>query len=243
MSRTSTAEGGGTAATTNNSLSDANTAVEEPSDVLHIDQPTEADRTNDRIDTYIAKALGDLSLQERDKVYHELHGVDQAVEETYEFVEAKLEAFDLALNEAVQQQQQQHSQRMYAYQLAYAQAPEYLQRRSFRLAFLRADRFDAHKAADRFLRFFDLKFHLFGSEKLCKDITLNDLDKEDMKTLKAGFMQVLPARDSAGRAICILLPNYQTYKEPNNFVSRQCVMSSLCCQDTDFYCPMPLLIP
>lgn len=194
--------------------------MEEPAEALNVERPFDLTEQRfqggDNVDALLASALGDLSLQERDKVYHEVHGVDEIVVETLQFVKEKLHAFE---NELLYLLQRQSYKKTQAYQLAASQNPHYLQNLKFRLTFLRAERFDAFKAADRFLRFFDLKWHIFGPHKLCKDITLEDLDAEDMKTLKAGFMQVLPVRDRAGRAVCMLIPNYQTYKDHLNFVS------------------------
>lgn len=89
------------------------------------------------------------------------------------------------------------------------------------LKFLRSESFHVTKAADRMVRFFDLKLFLFGPALLCKEITMDDLSKDDRNTLKAGFIQVLPVRDRAGRAIIVLVPTFQTYKVAENMVSRR----------------------
>jgi hypothetical protein len=90
--------------------------------------------------------------------------------------------------------------------------------RVLRLKFLRAESFIAKQAADRMIRFFDIKLFLFGKDKLCKDITIKDLDYDDMATLEAGFLQLLPVRDRSGRCIFMGLHAHQTYRVAENMV-------------------------
>ena len=187
--------------------------VEDPKDALNVELPVNDD---DKIDTFISSALGRLSFQERDKVYLELHGVDGAVDERPDMVRERLNQFDACLIVLMGSFPKQGSK---AYTQAALLDSEYVQ--SFRLPVLRAVRFDVEQAADRFLKFWDMKMRLFGEEKLCKTITLEDLNKDDMKTMKAGFIQIVPGRDSAGRAVAVLLPDFQTYEEPENFVSQE----------------------
>ena len=66
-----------------------------------------------------------------------------------------------------------------------------------------SESFDPCNAASRMVRFFDEKCELFGADKLTKDITLEDLDPDDIITLENGFYQVLPEKDCVGRkAFC-----------------------------------------
>jgi hypothetical protein len=168
---------------------------------------------HDQIDSHIANALTQLSTQERDKVYHQLHGVDDVIEETPEFVSQKLQVFDTELGKV-----RVRHKKGEAIQLAQSMDPEYVSDPGLRLKFLRADSFNVEKAVDRMVRFFDIKLYLFGKDKLCLDITMKELSPADRATLKAGFMQLLPVRDRAGRAVFMLLPSFQTYEEPENMV-------------------------
>jgi hypothetical protein len=168
---------------------------------------------DDQIDSYIAKALTQLSMQERDEVYHQLHGVDDVIEETPEFVSQKLRAFDTELIKVHVRHKKGE-----AIQMAQSMDQDYVSDPGLRLKFLRADSFNVEKAVDRMVRFFDIKLYLFGKDKLCLDITMKELSPADRASLKAGFMQLLPVRDRAGRAIFMLLPSFQTYEEPENMV-------------------------
>ena len=173
---------------------------------------------DDHIDTILSSALGDLSIQERENVYSEVHGINEAIEETPEMLARQLNDFAHQLSTQVSREPHKKT---HAYQMALVRSPSYVGDPKFRLAFLRAERFEADKAAARYLRFFEAKLFLFGEEKLCKDIALADLSAEDMKSLRAGFFQLLPQRDRAGRVVGLILPNFQTYKHHTNFVSQQ----------------------
>eukprot|EP00526_Cylindrotheca_closterium_P026840 CAMPEP_0113629714 /NCGR_PEP_ID=MMETSP0017_2-20120614/15428_1 /TAXON_ID=2856 /ORGANISM="Cylindrotheca closterium" /LENGTH=51 /DNA_ID=CAMNT_0000540129 /DNA_START=15 /DNA_END=167 /DNA_ORIENTATION=+ /assembly_acc=CAM_ASM_000147 len=50
--------------------------------------------------------------------------------------------------------------------------------------FLRGNRYDTKAAANQMLKFFETKQDLFGTEKLTKDITIEDLDEDDIACLK-----------------------------------------------------------
>lgn len=183
----------------------------------------------DNIDSYIANALSDLSMKERDTVYHEMHGVDDDIVETDEFIFQKLNA----LHVEIETIKDRHS-KAHAYKMAESISNEYVQDPILRLKFLRGEKFNVKKSAVRVINFFDFKLGLFGKEKLCKDITIDDLDRDDLATLKSGFMQIFPVRDRAGRAVFCLLPSYQTYKTAENMtrVMYYIVMSTLDDEDT-----------
>ncbi|KAL3930742.1 MAG: hypothetical protein SGBAC_011634, partial [Bacillariaceae sp.] len=166
--------------------------------------------SDDKIDSLIANALNQLSLDEREALYYEMHGVDEIIKETPELVETSLDQLEIEL-ERIRYTHPKSS----AYTLAEEISPAYVQDQTLRIKFLRSEKFDVKKTAERIIRFFDCKLHFFGEEKLCKDITLQDLDKDDLKALKAGFMQIL-GRDRAGRAVFLVVPSQQTFKAPIN---------------------------
>ena len=74
--------------------------------------------------------------------------------------------------------------------------------RPFCKMFLRANEYNAQAAADHMLRFFDSKHELFGKEKLVKDITMRDLDEQDIASIKAGYIQH-SGSDRSGRQILV----------------------------------------
>jgi hypothetical protein len=151
-------------------------------------------------DSLIAKQMTRLSIEDREKVYHDLHGISDEVEETHMMIMSSLVELEAELRCIANKG---------AYETALSMNPEYVQHPDFRLMFLRADRFDAKQAALRLARHFQAKLDLFGRDKLAKDIVQDDLDIDDMEALYSGFTQHLPFRDRAGRVVWIYFATAQ----------------------------------
>lgn len=182
----------------------------------------------------IAEALQAMSMEQREQIIRELYGVEKvspSVDTTSHvltrpvtpnegddplFHETKLEEMDRQLEKL--KRANGWNLKLAALELAESQNLEYTQSRSFRLKFLKSDRFDAGRAASRFIRYFDWKLKLFGEESLTRDITYHDLTKEDQAMLKKGHLQRLPVRDRAGRAIYCCIYNGQQYESPESMV-------------------------
>lgn len=124
--------------------------------------------------------LNELSAEERESGIEELHGVSDVVTEDPTIVHHSLKSIREQLN------------------LSNSAAVDDTEL----LKFLRAERFDVDKAAIRFNRFAAFQGKLFGKQGKTK---FSDLNDEDMKYLQSGFMQLLPQRDRAGRAILICI--------------------------------------
>ena len=150
------------------------------------------DVDEDKANALMAHELTNLSIEDRESSYEDMHGVASEIIETPELIEQSLGRLEEEIQSIYFKR---------AYNLAEAKAPGYVRRRKLRLMFLRAERFDAKKAAIRLVGWFDWKLDLFSEEKLCKDITLDDLDKNALKSVKGGWQQILPQRDSRGRAV------------------------------------------
>lgn len=97
----------------------------------------------------------------------------------------------------------------------------YTRNRELQLMFIRADRYQPKEAAERMVRWFDLKKSLFGSFKLCKSISLDDLNDDDMECMRSGYMQLPPYRDVAGRVIAVGMMKLRKMRSKENVVSRQ----------------------
>jgi hypothetical protein len=152
-------------------------------------------------DSIIAKQMAMLSMEDRERVYYDLHGVSENVKETPEMIEQKLSELEEALLKLAKKD---------AYDLAEAMDPEYVQNKEFRLRFLRADQFVAKNAALRLARHFQAKLDLFGRSTLARDIVQDDLDEDTMAVLYAGSHQILPMRDRAGRTVSVYFPSQKT---------------------------------
>ena len=105
----------------------------------------------------------------------------------------------------------------------------YVRNPSFLRMFLRADKFDSKLAAQRMINFFREKRRLFGSHTLGRDITLSDMDDDDMTMLQSGYTQILPLRDRAGRAVWFSLSHKRRGRSLRSVVStNRCICLTLC---------------
>ena len=73
----------------------------------------------------------------------------------------------------------------------------------FRLKFLRAEQFNAQKAAERMVKNLNLLERYLGIVGLSRPICISDLDIEGLQIIKAGAFQLLPFRDRTGRRIAV----------------------------------------
>ncbi|CAJ1958684.1 unnamed protein product [Cylindrotheca closterium] len=164
------------------------------------------------VDFQLAEELNGLSMQQRDQALHEIHGISAPIEESPELVMQKRMELDAALRKLAAKKSSS------AYRLAVAVNPGYVSSESLQLMFLRSEEFDASNTAKKMVKFFEAKLELFGSDAMQREIRLNDLSKDDKRSLESGFFQVLPSRDVAGRAIIVGLPMLRKYKKLENLV-------------------------
>lgn len=148
---------------------------------------------NKKFDCSLAKEFNKLSIDERGRTLEDLHGVGPSQEESPEFVSAKMDE----LHEVIRNTPNKPS----AYDQAIEQNEEYVKSRRFGLMFLRAELFDAPKAATRLLFFLRKKLEYFGADALTRGLRLGDLPEGAQLTLERGCFQVLPFRDRSGRLI------------------------------------------
>jgi hypothetical protein len=164
----------------------------------------------DETASVVANQMNQMTLKERERVYEDIHGVSDVISEEPLFVAQSLEQMEDEIGKI---------RKKTAYERALFLSPPYVQDRDFRLMFLRCELFDAEKAAQRFVRFFDYKLDLFGPDRLMKDITLGDLDADDMDCLMNGSHFFLKEKDRGGRTIMFVSQGNQRYKGFVNLVS------------------------
>ncbi|CAJ1959887.1 unnamed protein product [Cylindrotheca closterium] len=143
----------------------------------------------------ISEALQSLSLKEREHAYEDIHGVSKPIPETDDLVSTSLDRMAAEIEKIEEKS---------AYEQAKNLSEDIVTKRETRLGFLRADSFNPKKAADRYVKYFEQRLALFGPEKLVQDVTLDDFDEKTMETLSRGILQILPNRDSRGRAIVVV---------------------------------------
>ncbi len=178
------------------------------------------------IDNLLSTDLHNLSLQDRNAVIEEIHGVQtMAPKETPLMVSSALR--ELAM----------HIEQMpYEQKTAYLRSKElypnsYINDRDFRLRFLRCELFDASKAASRMVDFLDMVTDLFGDYVLKRPIRITDFSWEEMQFLRRGYLQLLPYRDRSGRRIFTLVGGFGTDYPLTTRVSKvdACVFSFSYC--------------
>ena len=167
--------------------------------------PTEA------TDKFLSAELKRLTIYEREKATEDIHGISAVIEETPEFVQAKVHAFD----EEVFKLRRRHaristSNFTTAYEKALFLNPQLVSHDvDFKLMFLRGDSFDVEKAAHCYMLHFTTKLQLFGWDKFAKQsITLDDLNDEEHDILSRGGIQPLPLKDRAGRHVMLVFPKH-----------------------------------
>lgn len=180
-------------------------------------------------DKLIAEELGKLSLEEREKVYEDVHGVSHLVEETPELIEESLELMEIEIHSIRQKD---------AYDQAKLLSNGFVTNRKFLLGFLRAESFNAKKAAARFTKYFKCKLEMFGMWNLAESITLEKIGDKSVESLGNGVLQILPNRDTQGRVVVVSMPAFFRYVEEEStetfpmlvscrFCSQCCCVASL----------------
>ncbi|KAG7366859.1 hypothetical protein IV203_029529 [Nitzschia inconspicua] len=141
----------------------------------------------------LARSMHQLSLEERDQALHDLHGVIDLVEESQEFLDAKLFDMDQAFEKVASN---------HPYSLAKSLSIKYVS--DLRLQFLRAESYNPENAVERLLRFLEAKLEIWGERKLAKDLELDDFSEDDMKAFKSGYAMLLDEKDRSGRVVLYL---------------------------------------
>jgi hypothetical protein len=167
------------------------------------------EKSGDDPHNLLVEELNTLSLQERQQVEEEVHGVADESKEDAKYVEEKLEELNLQINKI---------RKKPAYDLALFLCPAYVTDRAFCLMLLRSECFDVVLIAKRVVKHFEVKLELFGIDKLVRDITYEDLDEDDRANV-GGSHWWLKAKDRAGRSLFFVVQKAAPkYKHPRNFV-------------------------
>jgi hypothetical protein len=157
---------------------------------------TEPKNIDTQMDNLLSKELLDLSLQDRNAINEEIHGVQTlAPEETPEMLTAALDdlSFEISMISDTQKVAYNKSQEI--------STTSYINTADFRLRFLRCDLFNANKAALRIVKFVDLLLEIFGDFALRRPIQMTDFKRDELQVFRLGLLQLLPYRDRSGRRI------------------------------------------
>jgi len=149
---------------------------------------------NEKImDDFLSREMLQLSLQDRNTINEEIHGVQTlAPEETPKMLTAALDRLSAEIS-------------MIPIKVAYDASQEltstYVNSADFRLRLLRRHLFNAKKAASGMVLFLDVLLEMFGDFALRRPIQLTDFNREEMQVFRQGRQQLLPYRDRSGRRI------------------------------------------
>mmetsp|Transcript_24629 Transcript_24629/g.57814 ORF Transcript_24629/g.57814 Transcript_24629/m.57814 type:complete len:502 (-) Transcript_24629:469-1974(-) len=153
------------------------------------------------VDDIMSKELMNLSMQDRNAINEEIHGVNcLAVEETQELLRNLLHDLAVVLDNVLPPAETR------AYRRSQKIPHSYVNTIDFRLRFLRCEVFDAKKAARRMAFYLNTVQDFFGDFALERPIRLSDFNKEEQTFMRKGFMQLLPYRDRSGRRIGVIFP-------------------------------------
>jgi len=148
------------------------------------------------VDKLLAGHLQELSVQDREGIAEEIHGVaTMAKEETAELIRASLIGLEAEISRIP-------NERKTGYIYAIEQLNSHMVfDQEIRLKFLRADLFDVQKAAVRFVDYWDMVRSYFGDAALARPLLMNDLGPKEREVLREGPMQLVGARDRFGRLV------------------------------------------
>lgn len=155
----------------------------------------------DDIDSHLAWELRNMSMEDRSTLFEEIHGVTSVPPE-----EGSPERMKECLHQMDEEIKRIPDKRAYEEALSYESS--FVNDESFRLSFLRADRFDTQKAAARMVLKLDLLSRYFGPVALQRRLTIHDLTEEAKNAVKSGNLQLLPTRDRAGRMIMMRIGSF-----------------------------------
>ena len=156
------------------------------------------------------KEFESLPEDERIRLMRERYGQEEDILENPAFISDSLQRFDVAMDSIPNKE---------AYETALFINPEYVESSKLRLAFLRADRFDAENAARRMANFWEAKVQLFGIDNVFNShLSLFDFQEKDFPALACGSIRLMPRLDNAGRGI-LCCDTEQYDPNPDSMVS------------------------
>lgn len=144
-----------------------------------------------KTEEFLASQLSKLTVKERAEALHDVHCVGEELTETPEILQKSLAEFDIAI------QREKNA----TYGIAIAQNRKYVEDPAFRLKFLRANMHDVNKAVRQMMSFLEKKAFYFGTEKVARDIALDELTNEDRKYMLKGIYHIPEVRDRTGRVV------------------------------------------
>eukprot|EP00526_Cylindrotheca_closterium_P004956 CAMPEP_0113640698 /NCGR_PEP_ID=MMETSP0017_2-20120614/21363_1 /TAXON_ID=2856 /ORGANISM="Cylindrotheca closterium" /LENGTH=623 /DNA_ID=CAMNT_0000551999 /DNA_START=33 /DNA_END=1901 /DNA_ORIENTATION=- /assembly_acc=CAM_ASM_000147 len=140
---------------------------------------------------FLASEMNKLSVQERANALADVHCVGEELKETPEMIEKGLAEFQKAVEEAKNP----------VYEMACQQNRSYVEDPTLRLQFLRANFYDVGTSVRKMMNVLQYKAKYFGHDMVARDITLDDLNEEEMELILSGLCHIQDGRDRSGRVV------------------------------------------
>jgi len=195
--------------------------------------------TQKDVDSLLAKELQTMSFQEREQCMEEMHGIipEAFIVERPEQVELYLQQFQQELEKTIGGGRQQR-QALTGFEKAIASQSTLVDptNKSFRLQFLRAERWHVARAVRRMTKFFDFLDIIHSTTHTHRKFelpTLQDLTAQELEILKEGSVQLLPARDAVGRRVLSRLDHFGIGAPPNSVLRVMLYFFLACAEDED----------
>jgi hypothetical protein len=136
-----------------------------------------------------------LTNEERQRLYEELYGVEDEIEETDILMENALLLLQEALTEIPDAAKQ-------AYLEASERAPLLVERESDPISFLRCEKYDAWAAARRLVAYWEVRKKFFGPDRAFLPMTQSGAMAEDMEYSEKALATILPDDDQGRPVFC-----------------------------------------
>ncbi len=166
----------------------------------------------DKADAFLSNELLGLSVNDRNAIHEEIHGVRcLAPEESPKLIVKSLREFWATVAALPDSKKTAYEQcRSIAASRKIAnkrnKTKHYaIDEPSFHLRFLRSELFDAQKAAIRYVNYLNFVYKLWGRIALEREIKFSDFNKEEARLFRKGNYQLLPVRDQSGRKVIVCL--------------------------------------
>lgn len=161
------------------------------------------------VDNMLSQEVQKLSFQDRLAVQEEIHGVRSVSisEETPELFQTGLANLEQELAKISSKPAFDEAQTLHV--PSHQQAGnKFVNGTDFRLRFLRADLFDAKKAAARLVKYLEVGLELFGQFALERPIHISDMTREEMELFRLGYQQLCPFPDRIGRRVIAYIGDF-----------------------------------
>ncbi|KAL3907056.1 MAG: hypothetical protein SGILL_009027 [Bacillariaceae sp.] len=166
------------------------------------DTPIAPNRINAKdVDAMLVKEMNQMSVKDREDAYGEIHGIHASnmSKQDEEKLPQALKQMQCELDRLIQDESS--TSEAAAYRQALQQNSRYVVDETLRSKFVRAERYDAAKAAVRMIKWFDMGLNVFGPKALMRPIEWADLSKSAKSIMDEGNGFMLRTRDPVGRIV------------------------------------------